>query len=265
MREILEAILLGIIQGLTEFLPVSSSGHLEIAQNLLGIDNPAKDRLLLIVVLHFGTVVATIAVFRREIAHILRRFFSAHPEYLRYVSYIALSMIPAGFVGVFFDEEIEALFSGNITLVASMLMVTGIVLWWSDYVQNASKPLSVSAVVMMGLAQALAIIPGISRSGATIGTAVLCGVERTQAAQFSFLMVVPLIIGKMMLDVGEGAFRHTELSVGVLAAGFLASFVSGYLACRWMIQLVRTARLRYFAWYCIGLGIIVWIWMLYHS
>jgi len=261
----LHAVVLGILQGLTEFLPVSSSGHLEIAQNLLGIDNPAKDRLLLIVVLHFGTVVATIAVFRKEIAQILRRFFLGQAEYLQYVGYIALSMIPAGMVGVFFNAEIEALFSGNITLVATMLMVTGIVLWGSDYVQNPSKSLSVSSVALMGLAQALAIVPGISRSGATIGTAVLCGVDRKQAAQFSFLMVIPLIIGKMMLDVGEGDFQQTELSLGALTAGFLASFVSGYFACRWMIHLVRAARLRYFAWYCLGLGIIVWTWALFHS
>lgn len=349
---IIEAIVLGIIQGLTEFLPVSSSGHLEIAKTIFGDGTVGKESMLMTVVLHFATALSTVVIFRKEIIQIFKGLFQFKwNEELKFSLKIILSMMPAAFVGIVFKDEIESLFGGAILLVGLMLLVTGLLLFLADKAKNTAKEVSFLNALLIGISQAIAILPGISRSGATISTSVLLGIDRDKAAKFSFLMVVPLIFGAMAVDtkkfmetrsmenMKEGdrtvlivasleedeiltpeeskvAFSiiaqkeeawskqklestnqpekiETEYRAGLkdrglteakidavmehewggirnlnrpsmiaLAIGFLAAFLTGLLACKWMISLVKKAQLKYFSFYCFGVGLIAIIFSL---
>ncbi|WP_424492465.1 undecaprenyl-diphosphate phosphatase [Salinimicrobium sp. GXAS 041] len=255
--EIIDAIILGIIQGLTEFLPVSSSGHLEIGKALLGDDSMPEESLMVTVVLHFATALSTIVVFRKDIADILRGLFQFKWNSETIFSMkIILSMIPAAFVGLFFEEQLELLFGGNLLFVGFMLLITALLLWLADKAKNTEKPVSYANAFVIGFAQAIALLPGISRSGATISTSVLLGNDKTKAARFSFLMVVPLILGKIAKDLLFGDLSNTTMELTPLLAGFIAAFVAGFAACTWMIQLVRKSKLSYFAVYCFIVGLI---------
>lgn len=259
MGSILQAIVLGIVQGLTEFLPVSSSGHLEIAKVILGADHLPKESLLLTVVLHFATALSTIVIFRKDIVALLSRFFSfsALNEAHRFVFQILCSMLPAVIVGLCFEKQLEALFSGSLFLVGLMLLLTAVLLLLASMAKDTQKPVSNFTAFVIGLAQAVAMLPGISRSGATISTAVLFGIDKTKAARFSFLMVLPLIFGKIAKDLLSGDLDVDRLSLQPeLIYGFIAAFVSGVLACSWMIRLVANSKLKYFAIYCALAGVL---------
>jgi len=250
--EILKAIILGIIQGLTEFLPVSSSGHLELAKHILGENAVGEESLIMTVVLHFATALSTIVIFRKFIWDTVKDVFAREGADSRmFAGYIILSMVPAAVVGVFFEDLMESLFSGNIILVFSMLIITGILLFVADGAKSTNKNLSWGSALLIGVAQAIAIMPGISRSGATISTSVLLGIDREAAARFSFLMVVPLIFGKIAKDLLSGDIAQvTSISHMELAVGFVAAFLTGALACTWMIKLVKASSLKYFSYYC---------------
>ncbi|BAO75885.1 undecaprenyl-diphosphate phosphatase [Winogradskyella sp. PG-2] len=259
--EILDAVLLGIIQGLTEFLPVSSSGHLELGKAILGDNSVPEESLMFTVVLHFATALSTIVVFRKDILEILKGVFKFQwNEDLQFISKIAISMIPAVIVGLFFEEQLEALFGGNILLVGCMLIVTAVLLFLADRAKNTEKKVSFSNAFIIGISQAIAMLPGISRSGATISTSVLLGNDKTKAARFSFLMVVPLIFGKIAKDILSGDLTYDSSNFTALSFGFIAAFVSGLIACTWMIKLVKQSKLSYFAIYCIIVGVIAIIW-----
>lgn len=257
MQEILESIVLGIVQGITEFLPVSSSGHLEIVKFILGADTVGESSLLMTVSLHFATALSTIIVFRKDIWNIISKLNKHSGNEERSFAYkIIFSMMPAAFVGVFFEDLIESLFTGNLLLVGAMLLLTALLLWLADKATETNKNVSFKSALIIGIAQAIAIIPGISRSGATISTSVLLGVDRAKAARFSFLMVVPLIFGKIAKDLLDGDFSSANADLLSLGAGFIAAFVVGIAACTWMIQLVKSSKLKYFSIYCILVGLI---------
>lgn len=253
MNEYLEAIILGIVQGLTEFLPVSSSGHLELAKWLLGDTDTAAESFLMTVVLHFGTALATVYVFRQYILEVLQKLNK--PEGRKYIWLIILSMIPAALVGVGLEPQISALFDRQIVLVAIMLCITGIVLIISDRMAPKTHPITPLRAFLVGVAQAIAIMPGISRSGSTIAAGVGLGIDRKEAAQFSFLMVIPLIFAKMAKDAMDGAVVMNGTKTFPLIVGFIFAFVVGVLACKWMVSIVQHAKLRYFGFYCILVGI----------
>ncbi len=251
MEEIFRAVILGIVQGLTEFLPVSSSGHLELAKYFLQDDSLAHESMLMTVVLHGATAFATIVVYRKEVLEIVQGLLQfRNNEEFRYSLKIVLSMVPAIFVGLMFEKEMEVLFERQILLVGLMLIVTGLLLFLADRARRTEKSVGFMDALIIGLAQAVAILPGISRSGATISTSVLLGVDRERAARFSFLMVVPLILGKMSKDVMDGAFQQPEVNILALVVGFAAAFLTGWFACQWMVQLVKKSQLRYFSVYC---------------
>ena len=253
----LDSFILGVIQGFTEFLPVSSSGHLELGKSLLGDNSLPKESMIFTVVLHFATALSTIVVFRKDIIEIIKELLKFElNSNTQFVFKIIISMIPASLIGVFFETELESLFSNNIVLVGAMLMVTGLLLILADRAHNTSKNVSVKTAFTVGVAQAIAILPGISRSGATISTAVLLGIDKTKAARFSFLMVIPLIFGKIFKDIFSGELNYESTQITSLAIGFIAAFVSGLLACTWMIRLVKNSQLKYFAYYCAVVGII---------
>lgn len=258
MSEVIKAIILGIIQGLTEFLPVSSSGHLEIAKYLLETDFSGDESLLMTVVLHAATTLSTIFVFRREIMDILKGIFTRScNEQKKFAWFVVISMIPAGLIGYFFEDELSALFDGKVVFVAFMLMITAVLLLAADKARSAQKPLNAARAFGVGIAQMIALLPGVSRSGATISGGLLLGLERKQAAVFSFLMVIPLIIGKMAKDLIDGTLASSDLSVMELGSGFIAAFLAGVLACSWMIRLVQKSQLKYFAYYCLALAVFV--------
>jgi len=255
MTETIVAIVLGIVQGLTEFLPVSSSGHLEIAKYLLNDPSVGEQSMLMTVVLHFATALSTIVVFRKEVEEIIRGLFQFEwNDEAAFSVKIIISMFPAVFVGLLFESQIEALFNRQLLLVGVMLIVTGLLLFLADRAKSTRKDVSFMNAVIIGLAQAIAIMPGISRSGATISTSVLLGVDREKAARFSFLMVVPLIFGKIAKDLLDGEFAIGAVDAIPLLAGFAASYLTGLVACLWMIRLVRKAKLSAFAFYCFAVA-----------
>ncbi len=257
MHELLEAIALGIIQGFTEFLPVSSSGHIEIANYFFGNDSSGDENLTMTIVLHAATAIATIIVFRNDILDILKGIFTpSYNDEKRFALAIILSMIPAAIVGLFFEDIVEQFFTQNLMLVGSMLIVTALLLYLADKAKDTTKQVGFKEAIIIGLAQAIATLPGISRSGSTIATSVLLGVDRSKAARFSFLMVVPLILGKMAKDLIDGEFANQSLDVLPLVLGFIAAMITGYFACRWMIELVKRSQLKYFSFYCLIVGII---------
>tara|TARA_A100000171_G_scaffold52542_1_gene71461 strand:- start:209 stop:1000 length:792 start_codon:yes stop_codon:yes gene_type:complete len=252
-----EAIVLGIIQGLTEFLPVSSSGHLELGKAIMGDTTVPEESLLFTVVLHFATALSTIVVFRKDIWEIVSGLLKfTWNEETQFVVKIIVSMIPAAIIGVLFEEELESFFGGSIAFVGAMLIVTAVLLWLADRAKNTGKKVSFSNAFVIGIAQAIAMLPGISRSGATISTSVLLGNDKSKAARFSFLMVVPLIFGKIAKDVLSGDLTSEATNFTTLGLGFVAAFIAGLFACTWMIALVKKSKLSWFAIYCLIVGII---------
>lgn len=261
--EIIKAIILGLIQGLTEFLPVSSSGHLELGKAILGNTSVGEESLVFTVVLHFATALSTVVIFRKDIIDLIRGLLQFKwNEETQFVFKIGLSMIPAVCIGLFFEEELEQFFGGSIMFVGFMLLITGALLFLADRAKNTTKNVTIPNAVLIGISQAIAMLPGISRSGATISTSVLLGVDKTKAARFSFLMVVPLIFGKITKDVLGGDISFESHQIVPLSAGFIAAFISGLFACTWMISLVKKSKLSYFAYYCFAVGFIAIIYTL---
>lgn len=256
MEEILKSILVGIVQGLTEFLPVSSSGHIEIAEAILGVKQ-GEENMLMTIVLHFATALSTVVVYRKDIIEIFKGLFQfKNNEESRFALKVVLSMIPAALVGVLLEDWLEEFFNGNLLFVGFMLLITAVLLYFADKARNTNKDVSFKDAIIIGISQAIAILPGISRSGATISTSVLLGDDRSKAARFSFLMVIPLIFGaiaKKMLDAG--GIPEFDNGVAILA-GFIAAFISGIIACNWMIALVKKSKLTYFSIYCFIVGCI---------
>ena len=233
----LDAIILGIVQGLTEFLPVSSSGHLELGKAILGDNSVPEESLLFTVVLHFATALSTLVVFRKDVWEIIRGLLSFKwNEETQFTAKIIVSMLPAVLIG--------------------MLLITAILLYFADKAKDTDKKVSFKNAFIVGISQAIAMLPGISRSGATISTSVLLGVDKTKAARFSFLMVVPLIFGKIGKDLMSGELSFDGENTVAMGAGFIAAFSAGLAACTWMIQLVKKSKLTYFAIYCLIVGLI---------
>jgi len=267
MGELIQAVILGVIQGLTEFLPVSSSGHLEIAKYLLGDQSVGEASMLMTVVLHFATALSTVVIFRVEVLDLLKgvlRFPQGNwraNEELQFCLKIFVSMVPAAIVGVLLEEQIESLFGSQLLLVGLMLLVTGALLMLADRAKETQKSVGFREAILIGISQAVAILPGISRSGATISTSVLLGVDREKAARFSFLMVVPLIFGKIAKDLVDALRAGEPLTAEgfewQLLVGFLCAFVTGLIACVWMIKLVKSSKLSYFSYYCFAVAILV--------
>lgn len=258
----LESIILGIIQGLTEFLPVSSSGHLELGKAIFGDSSLPAESLMFTVVVHAATALSTIVIFRKDILEIFKGLFKLqNNDEFQFSLKIIISMIPAAIIGVLFEDEIEALFSQQILLVGAMLGITGLLLFLADQAKNTSKKVGIFHALIIGIAQSIAILPGISRSGATISTSVLLGIDREKAARFSFLMVVPLILGKIAKDVISGGLS-TQVDIAPLVLGFIAAFISGLFACKWMINLVKKSQLKFFSYYCFVVGAIAIVYTL---
>ncbi len=260
---IIEAIILGIIQGLTEFLPVSSSGHLELAKVIMGDTSVAEESMLMTVVLHFATALSTVVIFRKDISQIFKGLSKLkRNEEFDFSIKIVMSMIPAALVGVLLNDEIEAFFGGQVMLVGCMLLLTGMLLFLADKAKNTDKSVGFGHAIIVGISQAIAILPGISRSGATIATSVLLGIDREKAARFSFLMVVPLIFGKIAKDIKDGAFDAPSVDILPLSIGFIFAFITGLLACTWMIAIVKKSKLKYFSFYCFIIGVVAIVYTL---
>lgn len=269
----LQALLLGLVQGLTEFLPVSSSGHLMIARDILGIET--EGFMDFTVTVHFATVLSTVIVFWKEIVRLLSGFFRfRYNDETDYVLKIVVSMVPIAIVGLLFKDKVEALFGDNLSTVAVCLIVTAVLLCLSDVFGRRKKEetpegsagearngISWWQAFVVGLSQTVAVAPGLSRSGTTIATGLLCGVKRSVMAQFSFLMVLVPIIGEQCLDILKGFSAEVPAAAGVsplcLAIGFAAAFISGLFACKVMVSLVRKARLTWFALYCLAVAVLL--------
>jgi len=251
-----QAFLLGILQGLTEFLPVSSSGHLEIGHALLGIET--TNNLLFAVVVHVATVLSTIVVFRKDIFLLIKGLLAFQwNEPTIYVAKLFFSAIPVLILGLLFKEEIEQLFTGNLVMVGSMLIFTALLLSLTHFVKKTEGKITFFKAILIGVAQAMAVVPGISRSGSTIATGLLLQTKKDEVARFSFLMVLIPILGAALLDIVSGEITSNEnISFTPLLIGFIAAFVSGLLACSWMIKIVKRGKLIYFAIYCLVIGVI---------
>ena len=253
----LETLILGIIQGLTEFLPVSSSGHLEIIKVIFGSDYDQQQGLLITITLHSATAFSTIFVFRKEIALILTDLLQFKKgESFDFSSKILLSMIPAVIIGLFFEDFIASLFKGKIAFVGGMLFITAFLLYFADKVSQNNKEFNYENSFYIGIMQAIAILPGISRSGATIALALLLKIDRDKAARFSFLMVIPLILGSMVKSITDGSLSEENIALFPLMIGFVSAFMTGVFACRWMVALVKNSQLKYFSFYCILVGVL---------
>lgn len=246
----LQAVILGVVQGLTEFLPVSSSGHLQLANEILGTNLDPESNLTFSLSLHAATVLSTIVILWSEIWRLIKGVFSrTFTEEQAYVLKIIISMIPVGIVGVFFKDYIEAAFS-SIVVVGVMLLCTAVLLSFAYYAKPRQKEsISYRDAFIIGLSQALAVLPGLSRSGTTIATGLLLGNKKESVAQFSFLMVLPPILGNALLDIVKGDFGG-GVEVVPTVAGFIAAFVTGCIACKWMIGIVKRGKLIWFALYC---------------
>ena len=258
----LQALILGIIQGLTEYLPVSSSGHLAIGQALFGLAD-GESNLTFTVVLHIATVLSTIVILWSEIVWIFRDLFKwKWNEGTRYVVNILISMIPVAIVGVFFKDKIEEVFGSGLLIVGIMLLVTAALLTFSYFAKPRQKEnISPVHAFIIGIAQACAVMPGLSRSGSTIATGLLLGNKKEKLAQFSFLMVIPPILGEALLDVKDivdVGFEQAMSGISPMAllVGFFAAFITGCFACKWMVNLVKKGKLVWFAVYCAIVGII---------
>lgn len=251
----IQALLLGLVQGLTEYLPVSSSGHLAIGSALFGIEG--EENLTFTVIVHVATVFSTLVILWKEISWIFKSLAQCRMnDETRYFINIVISMIPVGIVGVFFKDYVEEIFGSGLAIVGSMLLVTALLLTFSYFAKPRQKAnISMRDAFIIGLAQAVAVLPGLSRSGSTIATGLLLGNSKEKLAQFSFIMVIPPILGEALLDVVkmlQGSADSMLQSVAPLSliVGFLAAFISGCVACKWMISIVKRGKLIYFAIYC---------------
>ena len=254
-----EALVLGIVQGLTEYLPVSSSGHLAIGSALFGIEG--EENLAFTIAVHVATVLSTLVVLWKEIEWILRGMVKMKMnDEMRYAINILVSMIPIGIVGVFFKDEVAEIFGSGLLIVGCMLMLTALLLTFSYYAKpRQKKDISIKDAFIIGLSQACAVLPGLSRSGTTIATGLLLGNDKARMAQFSFLMVIPPILGEALLDVMKivkGENIAGDIPTLSLVVGFVAAFVSGCVACKWMINIVKKGKLIYFAVYCAVIGMV---------
>ena len=252
-----EALILGLLQGLTEFLPVSSSGHLEIGKALFGIEN--SDNLTFTVVVHAATVCSTIVVLWREIAKLFKGLFRLEwNEETQYIFKIFISMIPVGIVGFLFKDKVEAMFGIGLSVVGICLLITAALLAFANYAKPRKKEkISFFDALIIGLSQACAVLPGLSRSGATISTGLLLGNKKETVAKFSFLMVLIPILGEAFLDLIKGDFSQASSGIPALSiiVGFISAFVVGAVACKWMINIVKKGKLIYFAIYCALAGV----------
>lgn len=272
-----DAFILGLVQGLTEYLPVSSSGHLEIFKQILGIDLPEEENLMFSVLLHAATVLSTIVVLRKLFYRLCKSFFTfQRDEDFYMVCKILVSCIPVGIVGVFFKKEVEAVFGSGLLVVGICLCITALLLTFAHYSNfnrnsgnlkssDSGRRISWSDAFLIGVAQAVAVLPGLSRSGATISTGILLRDKRAEVATFSFLMVVLPILGEALLDIAAmlsspSATAAATIGTLPLAVGFLTAFLSGCGACAWMISLVKRGKLLWFAIYCVAMGVICILW-----
>ncbi len=252
----IEALLLGILQGLTEFLPVSSSGHLELA-GAWGLEDP-HDYFTFNIIVHGATFMSVVVVFWRDITALVINFFRFqwNPE-MKFALLLLASAVPTAIVGLLYEEQIESIFDGNVRFVGFMLLITATLLWLTRYTGKHNKDVTLKSAIIIGIAQTCAILPGISRSGATISTALYFGIERGKAIRFSFLMVLIPIFGANFLKVismseeaAAGTMDPTPMIVGAIAA-----FLAGVMACRWMLKIVRRGKIEYFAIYCLAIGL----------
>jgi len=251
----LEALILGLVQGLTEFLPVSSSGHIEIVKGLFGTE--LKEGLLTTVVLHAGTALSTLLVFRKTILELIQGLFRWESDAVKFSGFILVSMIPAGVIGLLFEDELEALFSGNLLLVGFCLLITAVLLFVSERVPTGNSKVGLKDAIVIGLAQAFAILPGVSRSGSTIATGLLLKIDKEKATRFSFLMVLPVIIGATGIKALKiDAETMAGMELGPLAVAFISSFLAGWIACVAMLKIVRKKKLVWFAAYCALVGVL---------
>ncbi|MCX6325555.1 MAG: undecaprenyl-diphosphate phosphatase [Bacteroidia bacterium] len=250
-----EALVLGLIQGLTEFLPVSSSGHLEIAKSLFGVDPDAS--FYFTVAVHGATVLSTIAVFWKEIISLVTGSlkFKMNEE-STYMIKILISMIPVGIAGVLLKDPIESLFNGNLVFIGLMLLVTSVLLAAAHFIKRRERSIGYIDAFIIGIAQAIAVIPGISRSGSTIATGLMIGNKKSEIARFSFLMVLVPVIGANLLEIFSGDVNMNSAGWGIVLIGFVTAFFSGYFACRWMITLVKRSKLIWFSVYCAIIGLL---------
>ena len=255
-----EALLMGLLQGFTEFLPVSSSGHITIMSNLFGIEG--EENLTFTIVVHVATVLSTLCILWKEVDWILKGLlkFNMNDETIYFLK-ICLSMIPVGIVGLFFKDYVEQVFGSGLLIVGIMLLVTASLLTFSYYAKpRVRREITFRDALVIGIAQACAVMPGLSRSGSTIATGLLLGNKKETLAQFSFLMVIPPILGEALLDgkkILEGAAAGAgDISILAIVVGFVAAFVSGCLACKWMIGIVKKGKLIYFGIYCAVAGVL---------
>ena len=262
-----EALIMGLLQGFTEFLPVSSSGHITILSNLFGIEG--EENLTFTIVVHVATVLSTLCILWKEVDWILRGLFKLkmNDETIYFLK-ICLSMIPVGIVGLFFKDYVEQVFGSGLLIVGIMLLVTAMLLTFTYYVKpRVQREITFRDALVIGIAQACAVMPGLSRSGSTIATGLMLGNKKEHLAQFSFLMVIPPILGEALLDgkkILEGAAEATgDISMLALVVGFVAAFVSGCLACKWMIGIVKKGKLIYFGIYCAVAGVLAIIYHLF--
>ena len=261
----LQALIMGLLQGLTEYLPVSSSGHLTIASALFGIGG--EENLTFTIAVHVATVLSTLVILWREIVWLLRGLVDTKAPLMsperRYILAIIVSMIPIGIVGVFFKDYVEAIFGSGLLIVGLSLIMTSALLTLSYYARPRQKEdIGLMQAFIIGLAQSVAVLPGLSRSGTTIATGLMLGVKKEKMAQFSFLMVIPPILGEALLSILKAAKDGAEAATGdismtALAIGFLTAFISGCLACKWMISIVKKGKLVYFGIYCAIVGCII--------
>lgn len=260
----IQALILGIVQGLTEYLPVSSSGHLTILGTFFGMGG--SENLTFAIAVHAATVLSTIVVLWKEIWTLLKGLFRFQwNDETKYLTKIFISMIPIGIVGLLLKDYVEAIFGSGLLVVGIMLFITALLLFFSFYAKPKQKEnLSFKDSFIIGISQALAIFPGLSRSGTTISTGIILGNKKESVAKFSFLMVVIPILGETVLDLYKGGFspEQSGISITNLSIGFLAAFISGTIACKWMLNIVKKGKLIYFAYYCIILGTIVIIYSL---
>jgi len=249
-----EALILGIVQGLTEFLPVSSSGHLELGKHLFGID--AESNFYYTIAVHGATVLSTLVVFRKEIVDIFRGLFRfRYNEETEYTVKLIISMIPVGVAGFLFKDFFENMFNGNMIALGVQFIITAGLLFLTLLFRPGVRPIGYLDSFIIGIAQAIAVVPAISRSGATIAAGLMLGNRKEEIARFSFLMVLVPVIGANLMEFTSKGSQHSDAGVGVIVLGFISAFIAGYFACKWMVELVKRSKMTWFAIYCAAAGI----------